>query len=468
MDFCKAYPAPPAKVFFVGIGGIGMSGLAQLMAAKGYTVFGSDRGLDEPGKAALYSSLRQQGIRLFPQDGFGIAASAPDALVVSTAVEDGNPDIVAARGIPVLHRAFALSQTLKSCNVPLIAVAGSCGKTSVTGWIAAALHALGERVLVVNGGYYAKNAAPPYPGNFMMDANPQWAVAEIDESDRSISEFSPEYGLLLNVGNDHYGEDELRKVFAAFLSRCRKGVVTSVGLKALAADARCPLGLFDANPSDASAVFPTDYAMDSDGIHFNANGFGAVHSGESGRHSALNACAVLAMLKMLRLNHTDTELASAIAAFHGIMQRFEVMGTSADGAALVNDYAHNPEKVEAALSTAHDRFGGPIVAFFQPHGFTPLGFMREKLLETLAKCLRPGDSFCMLPVFYAGGTAAFTPTSEELIAELKQKRMCADGVSLFALPREEARTAIDAAPGRKAIIVMGARDSSLRPWTATL
>ena len=234
MEYSRQFPAAPAKVFFVGIGGIGMSGLAQLMAAKGYKIYGSDRGLDEPGKAELYSCLTKQGITLFPQDGSGIADASPDALVVSTAVEDGNPDIVAAKDIPILHRAFALSQTIKSCNIPLIAVAGSCGKTSVTGWIASALHALGERVLVVNGGYYAGDITPPYPGNFMMDANPQWAVAEIDESDRSISEFSPEYGLLLNVGNDHYGEDELRQVFAAFLSRCQNGAVTSAELKELA------------------------------------------------------------------------------------------------------------------------------------------------------------------------------------------------------------------------------------------
>lgn len=468
MEYSRIFPSAPAKVFFVGIGGIGMSGLAQLMAAKGYKICGSDRGLDEPGKAELYNCLVHQGIELFPQDGSGIAASSPDAIVVSTAVEDGNPDIIAAKGIPILHRAFALAQTLKSCDIPLIAVAGSCGKTSVTGWIASALHALGERVLVVNGGYYAGDITPPFPGNFKMDENPQWAVAEIDESDRSISEFSPNYGILLNVGNDHYGEDELKQVFAAFLSRCKNGAVTSVELSQLASDITCPLALFDTKPSDSSAVFPTDYSMDSDGIRFTANGFGEVRSSQSGRHSSLNACAVLALLKMLGLKYTDTQLAASIAAFPGIRQRFEVMGKSADGLSLVNDYAHNPEKIEAAISTAHDRFGAPIVAFFQPHGFAPLGFMREKLLDTLANILCPGDSFCMLPVFYAGGTAAFTPTSEELIAELKQKHICKDGVALFALTREEAQTALHAAPDAKAIIVMGARDSSLRPWTATL
>ena len=468
MEYSRLFPSAPAKFFFVGIGGIGMSGLAQLMAAKGYQVCGSDRGLDEPGKAELYSALASQGIKLYPQDGSGIAAASPDAIVVSTAVEDGNPDIVAAKDIPILHRAFALSRTLNSCNIPLIAVAGSCGKTSVTGWIASALHALGERVLVVNGGYYAGKITPPYPGNFMMDANPQWAVAEIDESDRSISEFSPEYGLLLNVGNDHYGEDELRQVFAAFLTRCKNGAVTSVELKDLASGLKCPLALFDTKSSDSSAVSPTDYSMDSAGIRFFANGFGEVRSSQSGRHSASNACAVLALLKMLGLKCTDTQLATSIAAFPGIRQRFEVMGKSTYGLPLVNDYAHNPEKIEAAISTAHDRFGSPIVAFFQPHGFAPLGFMREKLLDTLANVLLPGDSFCMLPVFYAGGTAAFTPTSEELIAELKQKHICKDGVSLFAFTREKIQTALDATPNAKAIIVMGARDSSLRPWTATL
>lgn len=459
-------PETPARLFFVGIGGIGMSGLAQLLVHQGYSVCGSDRGLDEPGKAELYDCLRQQGITLFPQDGSGIALAKPDALVVSTAVESSNPDLQAAQGIPVIHRARALSQALAKTGATLVAVAGSCGKTSVTGWVASALHAVGEKVLVVNGGYYAGNTQMPYPGNFRTDDSPKWAVAEIDESDKSISEFSPDYGLLLNVGNDHYGEDELRQVFSAFLSRSKRGAVTSAQLSDLASDVHCPKAFFDTEGGAPSSVYPSNYSMAPGGITFNANGIGLVKSSQSGHHSACNACAVLALLKMLNLGKTDAELAAAIAAFPGIRQRFEIMGTNSNGVAFINDYAHNPEKISAAISTARERFGSPIVAFFQPHGFTPLGFMREKLTDVLAQILQPGDSFCMLPVFYAGGTAAFSPTSAEVLEDVRKK--APSGINLFALDRPDAQQVLDATPNRTCVLVMGARDSSLRPWTSSL
>ena len=451
----------PGKLFFVGIGGIGMSGLAQLLVSQGYSVAGSDRGIAEPGKAELYEKLRKQGIRLYEQDGSGVLAESPDELVVSTAVEDGNPDLVAKPGIPVLHRARALAQAIANTGAKLIGVAGSCGKTSVTGWIASALHSLGESVLVVNGGYYASRLSDELPGNFMADAAPRWAVVEIDESDHSINEFSPDYGVLLNVGNDHYEEAELRRVFSAFLGRCKKGIVCLDELRRLADGCTAPIQTFA--PAQApNALFPINYTMGKQGISFDLPGFGQVLSGQSGRHSALNATAVAALLKMLPLSADNGKIAAALAAFPGICQRFEVMGSLKDGTPLVNDYAHNPEKIQAAISTAQERFNGPVLAIFQPHGFRPLEFMREPLIEVLGKLLRPGDIFCMLPVFYAGGTASFKPSSEEVVAQLTAK-----GIAAKAIKREEVAKLLLEMDRKRCLLVMGARDSSLRPWTAS-
>lgn len=451
----------PGKLFFVGIGGIGMSGLAQLLVSQGYSVAGSDRGLAEPGKAELYEKLRRQGIRLYEQDGSGVVAESPDELIVSTAVEAGNPDLVARPNIPVLHRARALAQAIANTGTQLIGVAGSCGKTSVTGWIASALKALGEPVLVVNGGYFAGTLPDDLPGNFIADASPRWAVVEIDESDHSINEFSPDYGVLLNVGNDHYEEAELRRVFAAFMGRCKKGVVCLKELQRLADGCQAPVQTFSPDEADG-ALYPANYSMDKDGIAFDIPGMGHFASGQSGHHSALNATAVVALLKMLHLHAKQEQLAAAIAAFPGIHQRFEVMGAMADGTPLVNDYAHNPEKIHAAISTAQERFGGPVVAIFQPHGFRPLEFMRTPLAEILKETLRPGDVFYMLPVYYAGGSASFKPTSEEVVAQLVE-----NGISAKAIQRSEALELIHSNHQKGCVLVMGARDSSLRPWTAT-
>ena len=228
-------PPPPARLFCVGIGGIGVSALAQLLVHLGYDVAGSDRGLDDPSKAHLYERLRHQGIRLYPQDGSGVRAERPDALVISNAVEPGNPDLTAASpDTPVIHRARALAQALDRTGTRQIAVAGSCGKTSVTGWLAAALRALGEPVILVNGGYDLAAETPDFPGNFLADPAARFAVVEVDESDKSLVQFTPHYGVLLNVGNDHYSQDELRQVFATFLRHCREGIACLDELAGLA------------------------------------------------------------------------------------------------------------------------------------------------------------------------------------------------------------------------------------------
>ncbi|MBO4513894.1 MAG: hypothetical protein J5746_14140, partial [Victivallales bacterium] len=133
------------RLFLVGIGGIGMSGLAQLLRYAGYEVAGSDRAYNAPDNAWLFDALRRQGIAIYPQDGSGVKNFKPDLLIASSAVEEGNPDFI--EGIPIMHRAAALAQALDLFRpeAKLIAVAGSCGKTSTTGWIASALEALGQR-----------------------------------------------------------------------------------------------------------------------------------------------------------------------------------------------------------------------------------------------------------------------------------------------------------------------------------
>ena len=414
--------------------------------------------MDEPGKAELYRGLRRQGIFLYPQDGSGVRAFQPDVIIRSTAIEPGNPDLEAGVGLPLVHRARALSQALSAVDADLIAVAGSCGKTSVTGWVASALRALGEPVLDVNGGYNAGNDPHGMPGNFHADPQPRWLVAEVDESDRSIGEFAPAHGILLNVGNDHYSKEELCEVFASFLKRCQKGAAIVNELRNLAGGLDIPVQYFNAVEGEApDALSFENYHTDADGISFDVAGMGHVHSSQSGRHSA-----VLALLRNLGLGKSDEELCRAVEAFQGIRQRFEVVGHLGDGTPLINDYAHNPEKLTAAITTARERFGSPLFLVWQPHGFAPLKFTREALGKALAKLLQPQDRFVMLPVYYAGGNASFTPTSQEVVKDL-----LALGLPAIACDRPHAESLLHAGKYRAAV-VMGARDSSLRDWTIGL
>ena len=454
-------PEPPAPVFLVGIGGIGMSGLAQMLCRQGHRVAGSDRQLIGPGRTELIAQLRLLGIEVFPQDGSGVRAVAPSLLIASAAIEEGNPDFQAAPDTPRLGRAQALSAALSRSGTKLIAIAGSCGKTTVTGWLASALRALGRRVEMVCGGYALATADAGIPGNYDCDADPEFSVVEVDESDKSLIEFSPDVGVLLNVGRDHHEHEELIRVFGRFLDGCRAGVVLADSLGSLfgahGPALRSSFGL-------GGEVAPSQYAPSADGICFELSGIGSCTSGQLGQHSALNAAAVAAVLR--QLGEPAAGIAAALAAFRGIAQRFQRMDVPGQSPIPVyNDYAHNPEKIRASLLTAQEAADGPILAVFQPHGYGPLRFMRDELREVLADTLRPGDQFVILPVYYVGGTTSFQPTSAEVASEYAARDLPVRGLhtrdALLAQAKEFAAAA-------RFVVVMGARDPSLPEWTAQL
>ena len=158
---------------------------------------------------------------------------------------------------------------------------------------------------MVNGGYSLDAETDVFPGNFAVAGkHPRWLVYEVDESDRSLSAFTPDYGVLLNVGNDHYSQDELRVVFAGFLERCRHGVAVLAELADLAAGGPQRQALFAAEETSAPGVlYPMEYTAGAQGIRFRAPCFGEVSSSQSGRHSAVNATATLALLSLLDLPH---------------------------------------------------------------------------------------------------------------------------------------------------------------------
>jgi UDP-N-acetylmuramate--alanine ligase len=460
------FPRPPAKVFLVGIGGIGMSGLAQYLQARGYAVSGSDRLLHGPGRQDLVDRLRRLGIGVFPQDGSGPRQVRPDVLVASAAVEPGNPDFAVCPACPVCPRARTLATLLDREAGYQIAVAGSAGKTSVTGWIAASLRALGRRVLVVNGGYMLDTESADRPGNFAADPDPEFLVVEVDESDKSLVEFHPQLGVMLNLGTDHYERTELLTLFGRFLDRCREACVLPADLAPeLAGHGPARKVLFGAGPTaEPQIITPTAYAPGLRGASFHIPGAGVVESRQFGWHSAVNAAAVAAALQAAGITAPETDLRQALAAFRGIRQRFEFVGTTARGLPVYNDYAHNVQKIAAALATAREAAGSPLVALFQPHGYGPFGFMREALRETLSQALRPGDHFILLPVYYAGGTSSFTPTTADVAAEY-----AAAGLAVQAVPsRAAAMPAIASHPAARAILVMGARDPSLPDLAASI
>jgi UDP-N-acetylmuramate--alanine ligase len=446
-----------------------MSGLAQLLQWLGYQVAGSDRDVTSPGRDELISRLERLGIDVWPQDGSGVRQLNPRALIRSTAVEKENPDLQAAGDRPLLHRAAALAAALNRLPARQIAVAGSCGKTTVTAWIDQTLRALGQRVLTVCGGYMVAHETPRWPGNFAADPDPQWLVVEVDESDGSLVSFDPDLGVLLNVGTDHFARDALLALFEQFLRRCRHGVVLHDSLASRFAsvggqNARYFSSL-DSERTRADTIAPVRYQARTQGIRFQAEPFGEIQVAQFGEHSAANGAAVLAVVQALGLDRAADQVRAAASAFRGVRRRFELAGETAAGVPVYDDYAHNVEKVCAALHTAQQLTPGRVLAIFQPHGYGPLGFMRGPLGQALPAVLRPQDQLGLLPVYYAGGSTSFRPASEEVALEYQEAGL---PVTYFADRSAAAQQVAGIRPGEGVVLVMGARDPSLPHWIRSL
>ena len=203
----------------IGIGGVGMSALAQALLDKGCAVSGADRQIvasATPPPTPVLRALAAQGVALFPDDGSGVDAGTA-RIIVSTAIEDSNPGLRKAKasGIPVVHRAAALAETL-SCR-KLVAVAGTCGKSTVTAILGHVLTACGFDPVVVNGAQIAgwdENGARV--GSVRKGVG-EYAVAEVDESDKSLTAFSPYAAIITNASADHYSKEEMDAVFDDFI-----------------------------------------------------------------------------------------------------------------------------------------------------------------------------------------------------------------------------------------------------------
>ncbi len=447
-----------------------MSGLAQMLKWQGCDVSGSDRAESAAENGRIIGALKRQGIRMTPQDGsFARQGGLPDFLIYSTAIEDDNPDFAAAPGVERVHRAEALSASIRAVEGKAsIAVTGSSGKTTVAGWTSEMLAALGLDPVSITGGIVNGFAGEYLAGNFRPGGGGH-LVFEADESDRSLLAYEPDYAVILNIGTDHYSREELADVFGRFLSRTRRGAV--VGAEAL--------NLMD--PASYRHLEIAKFAgegADSGGacwkvLQYKINGnqpcceIGTPEGAKipirlpcPGFHSAMNAAAMLALAGMLGIGAVAA--ARAAESFGGVWRRFDFAGRTPGGTAVYDDYAHNVEKICSCIRTAQELFPGRIAAVFQPHGFGPLKFMRGPLYDGLRAVMRPSDEFVLLPVYYAGGTAAFSPTSDEVASEYAAKGgfRCRAASSRSRLAVELRGDFFEG----DAVLVMGARDNSLSCW----
>lgn len=450
MDEDKSY-------FFCGIGGSGMLPLALIAMARGAAVAGSDRGHDQGRSADKFAWLAAQGIALHPQDGTGVVAG--QIFVASAAVEDSVPDAAqaAALGLPRLTRA-ELNAALFNSASRGIGVGGTSGKSTVTAMIAWLLHRAGLAPTVMNGAVMRNFASAADPFTSALVGGNATYVSEVDESDGSIALYKPDIAVVTNISLDHKSLDELRGLFGDFAAKARMAIINADDPEsaALAAPGRVTFGF-----AAGADVRASGYAPLPDGCTFTVHVDGAAHPAHlslPGRHNVANALAALAAVRAAGVAASDA--VAALADFSGIARRYEVVG-SAGGVTVIDDFAHNPDKVAATLAAAAELPGRALI-FFQPHGYGPLRQMGCELAASFAAGLRADDRLWVCDPVYFGGSVDRSVGSADFVAAIGAQ-------ATYLSTRDACGAAIlaEARPGDR-IFVLGARDDTLTEFATGL
>ncbi len=455
--------------FFVGIGGSGMLPLAQILKGRGAAVAGSDRSFDQGRTPEKFAAMERQGFDLHPQDGSGIV-SKEQIVVASAAVEDTVPEIARAKALGCLRMTRAeLNSILFNTSGAGIAIAGTSGKSTVTGMLGWILHHLSREPTIMNGAVMKNFVSEERPFASAVAGGRSIYVSEVDESDGTIALYRPAVGVLLNVSLDHKSMEELRQLFGDYLERSRISVINADDAEALALLPR----------ADKVITFGIEQEKAQIGIVPGSIAEGPVrqaamvvdrHDGSEhplllampGRHNLSNALAAIAGAAASGV--PVGAAVEALAGFSGLARRFDIIGTTHSAITVIDDFGHNPEKCAATLRTlkAHE---GRILAFFQPHGYGPLRQMGDELAETFAAELDENDRVIFCEPVYFGGTVDRSEGSERIVRKIEQ----AGGSAEYIEKRKAVsdRLVSLARPGDR-IVVMGARDDTLTAFAQAL
>ncbi len=411
-------PFALGPVHFVGIGGIGMSGIAEIMLRVGYTVQGSDA------KASANTDrLAQLGARIFiGQDGGNLHGAS--AVVYSTAIKADNPELVEARArhLPLVRRAEMLAELMRLQFS--VAVGGTHGKTTTTSMVAALLDSGGLDPTVINGGII--NA---YGANAKVGEG-DWIVVEADESDGTFLKLRSTCAIVTNIDPehlDHYGTfDAARKAFQDFVEN-----IPFYGFAALCTDhpevqalaARVEnrrLVSYGVNPQ--AEVRADSITMGPDGSRFDvvlaprdgpALRWDDLHLPMAGHHNVLNALAAIAVARELGVGEDD--IRKGLTGFAGVRRRFTTTGV-VNGVRIIDDYGHHPVEIAAVLKAARAVTSGRVVAVVQPHRYTRL----RDLFSEFCGCFNDADTVIVADVYSAGEAPLAGAGRDDLVQGLRR------------------------------------------------
>jgi UDP-N-acetylmuramate--alanine ligase len=438
------------RVHFIGVGGAGMSAIAKVLLERGYTITGSDL---KRSRAGTILEAMGADVRI-GHSNQNLVDAAPDVVVVSTAIPEGNPELKEARArhVEIMSRGEALASILEDQRS--IVVAGTHGKTTTTSMIVSTLrHAGIDPTYLVGGGLNDV-------GTNAKHGHDDLVVAESDESDGSFMLLFPSIGVVTNIEADHLdywgSAEKVKEGFGKFLAQVKAGgtlVVPSADpeLVSMAVDTNRDVVRFGTEGDVAC----TNVKLEPDGAHFELEYDGErVEAGlrVPGEHNVMNALAAAAAC--LRVGVSLTDVASGLSEFSGVERRFQVRGT-ANGVTVIDDYAHHPTEVKATLAAARPGPWERVVAVFQPHRYS----------RTFALGRAFGDSFVdadhiIVTDVYGAGEQPVPGVTGKLIADAVCNRL--PGRPVAYLPhRTDLLTYLEykARPG-DALLTLGAGDIS--------
>jgi UDP-N-acetylmuramate--alanine ligase len=411
-------PQSIGLVHFIGIGGIGMSGIAEVLHNLGYAVQGSDQS-----DSANVQRLRDKGIRVFIGHD---AANLGDAevVVVSTAIRKSNPELIAARErlLPIVRRAEMLAELMRFRQA--IAIGGTHGKTTTTSMVAALLEAGGLDPTVVNGGII--NA---YGTNARMGAG-EWMVVEADESDGTFLKLPADIAVVTNIDPehlDHYGTfDRVREAFRQFVEnvpfygfgvmcidhpevQALVGRIEDRRVVTYGENPQADVRYENVRTNGAASEFDVIIRARKGGAEIAMR---ALKLPMPGRHNVSNATAAIAVAHELGLD--QEAIRRGLASFAGVKRRFTPTG-SWNGVRIFDDYGHHPVEIRAVLKAAREACAGRVIAVVQPHRFTRL----RDLFDDFAACFNDADTVLLAPVYPAGEEPIEGITSENLVRRIR-------------------------------------------------
>ena len=440
-----------------------MSALALALLAQGHNIRGSDRSRDQGQSLEKFSALTKAGVQMYAQDGSGLDASV-SMLVVSSAIEESIPDVQAARAlnIAVKKRAEVLASLLQTKRA--IAVGGTSGKSTVTGMLGHILNYAGLDATVINGAAMmnALDDGAQGLGNAVI-GHGNIIVIEADESDGSITLYEDDLwvSVLNNITLDHKPVNQLRPLFESFVRKAREGAVINLDdpeagqMAALNPRKNFTFSLKDKTATlFADKITFTDFGASFRSIDSAAGEVADVILKVPGRHNIENALAAMGAAKMVGVSLADS--AAALSEFKGVKRRLEFIGCES-GITVIDDFAHNPDKIAASLSALRPS-PGRLIVIFQPHGFGPMKMMRKEITSAFSGGMASDDILILSNIFYAGGTTQKDISSADLVQDVVDNGRIAQHIPTRDLIRTFLKA--EARQGDR-IVVMGARDDTL-------